>query len=90
MLEEAEMGTHKFDKNIETVKRRRFLRFLVSRVALGILILAGSVSIVTTFGIVYTLLSDTFVFFSRVSVIEVLGTDLAPLGTEPKFVKAHA
>lgn len=51
-----------------------------------ILFLASSISILTTFGIVLTLVFDAALFFQKVSVFEFFGsTKLAPLSPEPSF-----
>lgn len=47
--------------------------------------LMASVSVVTTFGIVLTLITDAVKFFSEVSIFEFFGTKLAPLAAEPSF-----
>lgn len=48
-------------------------------------LLAGLISILTTVGIVYTLVSDGYVFFARVPLKEIFSTNLSPLGIEPSF-----
>jgi phosphate ABC transporter, permease protein PstC len=51
-----------------------------------VLFLAASVSVLTTIGIVLTLVFDAAMFFRRVPWHEFFGsTELAPLGPEPKF-----
>jgi len=63
-------------------RRRRLLeRFIVSG-----LFLAATVSVLTTTGIIYTLLIETVHFFQRVSLIEFLtDTQWTPLFTEKRF-----
>lgn len=51
-----------------------------------ILFLAASISVLTTIGIVLTLVFDAALFFKEVSIFEFFGsTDLAPLSPEPSF-----
>lgn len=47
--------------------------------------LAASISIITTAGIVMTLVTDAFKFFSEVPLTEFFSTDLAPLNANPRF-----
>lgn len=47
--------------------------------------LAALVSVITTVGIVVTLVGDAFLFFRQVPLREVFGTYLAPLRAEPAF-----
>ncbi|MFP4697544.1 MAG: phosphate ABC transporter permease subunit PstC [Eubacteriales bacterium] len=51
----------------------------------SIFLVAGLVSILTTVGIVLTLVFDAAEFFSRVSFKEVFSTELAPLSANPSF-----
>ena len=48
-------------------------------------LLAVSISIITTVGIVLTLAGDAFQFFRQVSLKEILSTELAPLRSSPAF-----
>lgn len=48
-------------------------------------VLAASISIITTVGIVLTLLNDAMHFFRVVPLKDVFSTELAPLASEPKF-----
>lgn len=51
-----------------------------------ILFLAASISVLTTIGIVLTLIFDAALFFKEVSIFEFFGSaDLAPLSPEPTF-----
>lgn len=43
------------------------------------------ISVVTTFGIVYTLIFDSIKFFSQVPISEVFSTKLSPLSKNPSF-----
>ncbi len=47
--------------------------------------LMASVSVVTTLGIVLTLVTDAAKFFSKVSIFEFFGTNLSPLSENPTF-----
>lgn len=51
----------------------------------GFFSLAASISIITTIGIVLTLLFDALRFFSKVPLREVFSTKLAPLSANPSF-----
>jgi len=48
-------------------------------------LLAASISIITTVGIVGTLIFDAFKFFSKVPLKEVFSTKLSPLSANPSF-----
>ncbi len=48
-------------------------------------LIAGSISIFTTIGIVLTLLIDAYHFFEQVPIREIFSTKLAPLGVNPSF-----
>lgn len=48
-------------------------------------LIAGSISILTTIGIILTLVVDAYHFFEQVPVREIFSTDLAPLGVNPSF-----
>src|SRR3990167_1612530 len=47
--------------------------------------LMASVSVVTTLGIVLTLITDAAKFFKEVSIFEFFGSKLAPLAAQPSF-----
>jgi phosphate transport system permease protein len=47
--------------------------------------LMASVSVITTLGIVLTLITDAAKFFKEVSIFEFFGTKLAPLAAQPSF-----
>jgi phosphate transport system permease protein len=51
----------------EKIKARRLFK---EKIIKGILFSAASVSVLTTLGIIYTLLSETFLFFTHVSIID--------------------
>lgn len=50
-----------------------------------ILFLAASISVLTTIGIVLTLVFDASMFFKEVSIFEFFSTKLAPLSANPSF-----
>ncbi|MBF4694047.1 phosphate ABC transporter permease subunit PstC [Fusibacter ferrireducens] len=45
----------------------------------------ASVSVITTIGIVLTLITDAYKFFQKVALSDFFSTNLAPLSTEPHF-----
>jgi phosphate transport system permease protein len=52
----------------------------------GLLFAAATVSVLTTLGIVASLIGETFIFFSEVGVFEfLLGTEWSPLFADPQF-----
>jgi phosphate transport system permease protein len=63
-----------------TFKSRKFEKYIPA-----FFILAASVSIITTVGIVLTLFNDALHFFRAVPLKDVFSTELAPLAAEPKF-----
>ncbi|MFN8556557.1 MAG: phosphate ABC transporter permease subunit PstC [Dehalococcoidia bacterium] len=61
-------------------------RDMRERVVAGLLLLAASVSALTTFGILFSLAGDTIRFFQRVSIVEFLtGTQWTPLFSVQRF-----
>lgn len=58
---------------------------LVERVMPTTLLIAGSISILTTVGIVLTLMVDAYHFFKAVPITEIFSTRLAPLSANPSF-----
>jgi phosphate transport system permease protein len=58
-------------------RQERWVRYL--------LFLAASLSVLTTVGIVLTLVGDAFLFFRQVPFKEIFSTELAPLRAEPSF-----
>ncbi|MCD8499481.1 MAG: hypothetical protein LRY35_06210 [Clostridiales bacterium] len=62
------------------LKSRKFEKYIPA-----FFILAASVSIITTVGIVLTLFNDALHFFRAVPLKDVFSTELAPLAAEPKF-----
>ena len=63
-----------------TFKSRKYEKYIPA-----FFILAASVSIITTVGIVLTLFNDALLFFRAVPLKDVFSTELAPLAAEPKF-----
>ena len=51
----------------------------------NVFLLSASISILTTIGIVMTLIFDSYKFFSKVPLKEVFSTRLAPLSANPSF-----
>jgi len=62
------------------LKSRKYEKFIPA-----FFILAASISIITTVGIVLTLFNDALHFFRAVPLKDVFSTELAPLAAEPKF-----
>jgi len=62
------------------LKSRKYERYIPA-----FFILAASISIITTVGIVLTLFNDALHFFRAVPLKDVFSTELAPLAAEPKF-----
>lgn len=67
-------------KNLENSSGRR-----TDRIVSVVLLIASSISIVTSIGIIATLVGDAVHFFSEVPLKEFFSTDLAPLAPEPSF-----
>ncbi|AOY75195.1 Phosphate transport system permease protein PstC [Clostridium formicaceticum] len=67
-------------KNVEKNKSRK-----VEKIMPTILLLAASISILTTIGIVATLVVDAYKFFKGVPMREIFSTKLAPLASNPSF-----
>ncbi len=57
----------------------------VDKIMPGFFFLAAFVSVLTTAGIVYTLVTDAYKFFEKVPFKEVFSTQLAPLASNPSF-----
>ena len=62
------------------LKSRKYEKFIPA-----FFVLAASISIITTVGIVLTLFNDALHFFRAVPLKDVFSTELAPLAAEPKF-----
>jgi len=67
-------------KNVESKKNRRIEKWMPS-----VFFLAALISILTTIGIVFTLVTDAYKFFSKVPIGEIFSTKLAPLAANPSF-----
>lgn len=71
-------------KLIQQRKNRRKINF--EKVVPALLFLATSISVLTTVGIILTLIFDAALFFKEVSIFEFFGsTKLAPLSPDPSF-----
>src|SRR5690625_4145770 len=67
-------------------KRSRSFLKVLEKLIPSFLFMITSVSIFTTIGIIFTLLSETIEFFKRVSFLEFFtGTVLKPLSQNPEF-----
>lgn len=67
-------------------KTRKFKGSTVERLVPGILLFIASISVVTSVGIVITLVVDASHFFSEVPLAEIFSKDLAPLNIKnPRF-----
>lgn len=67
-------------KNIEKNKSKKREKIIPN-----LFILAASISILTTVGIVLTLAFDAYKFFAKVPFKEIFSTELAPLAVNPSF-----
>lgn len=68
-------------KNLQKRSKR-----LVEKIVPSVLFLAAFISVLTTIGIVVTLIYDTAMFFQKVPFLEFFtSTELSPLAREPKF-----
>lgn len=71
---------------IHTKRQGRYFRDQVERLIPKFLLMLALISILTTIGIVFTLLSETIEFFKRVSFIDFFtGIVLKPLSQTPQF-----
>lgn len=71
---------------IEQKRDNRTIRNSLERFIPVFLLLIASVSVLTTIGIIYTLLTETIEFFKRVPITEFFtGTVLKPLSQTPEF-----
>ena len=58
----------------------------IEKVVPIILFLTAFISVITTIGIVFTLIFDAFLFFKEISILEFFtSTELSPLGADPSF-----
>jgi phosphate transport system permease protein len=78
------MSNHVNEKQI--IKRSNGFKFLqIEKMMPGILMLIASISILTSIGIVLTLIVDASHFFREVPFKEIFSTKLAPLSENPSF-----
>ncbi|MCM3715127.1 phosphate ABC transporter permease subunit PstC [Halalkalibacter oceani] len=71
---------------IEEKKQARSISQLMEKLMPKLLLLIATISVLTTIGILFTLLTETFEFFRRVSLVEFFtGTVLRPLSQNPEF-----
>lgn len=71
---------------IEQKKSKRSIKETTEKAIPTILLIIASVSILTTAGIIYTLLSESINFFKEVPILEFFtGTVLKPLSQNPEF-----
>ena len=67
-------------------KTKKFKGSTIERLVPGILLFIASISVITSIGIVITLVVDASHFFSEVSIAEIFSKDLAPLNIKnPRF-----
>lgn len=79
------MSEYNIQEMIQKNKNNKSTKFIEKAVP-AILFIITSVSILTTIGILYTLLSETFIFFTRVSFIEyITATEWNAFSTDPTF-----
>lgn len=82
----AKKETERVRQLIDQKKERRNIRNTLERLIPVCLFLIASVSVLTTIGIIFTLLSETVEFFKRVPFVEFFtGTVLKPLSQTPQF-----
>lgn len=71
---------------IEANKQKKSVSQITEKLVPVFLVLIASISILTTAGIIYTLLAESIAFFQRVPIIEFFtGTVLKPLSQNPEF-----
>ncbi len=66
----------------ENIKKKNHFS---DRIMPKIFLVMALISVITTFGIVYTLIFDSIKFFSQVPIREVFSTNLSPLSRDPSF-----
>ncbi|MBE1553066.1 phosphate transport system permease protein [Filibacter limicola] len=82
----AKNKTMKVRELLDQKRNKSSLKNIVEKCIPVFLFLIASVSILTTVGIVYTLLSETIEFFRRVPIVDFFtGTVLKPLSQNPQF-----
>ncbi|GLO67825.1 phosphate ABC transporter permease subunit PstC [Oceanobacillus kimchii] len=71
---------------IEANKQKKSVSQITEKLVPVFLVLIASISILTTAGIIYTLLAESIEFFQRIPIIEFFtGTVLKPLSQNPEF-----
>lgn len=82
-----EFGKERSVQQLIAKSRDRKGKKIIEKLMPVILIITALVSVLTTIGIVFTLIFETFEFFQRVSITEYLfGTEWLPFsGSEPKY-----
>lgn len=71
---------------IEQNRQKQSFRAVGEKAVPTVLLVIALISILTTIGIVFVLITETFEFFNRVSLVEFFtGTVLRPLSQDPKF-----
>lgn len=72
--------------NVKQMKKKNYLKFLqTDKIVPAILLLIASISILTSIGIVLTLIVDASHFFRAVPLKEIFSTKLAPLKEDASF-----
>lgn len=72
--------------NIKQMKKKNYLKFFqTEKIVPAILFLIASISILTSIGIVITLVVDASHFFREIPLIEIFSTKLAPLKEDASF-----
>lgn len=77
------MESNNIRENIQQNIRKK--NHFSDKVMPKIFLFMALISVVTTFGIVYTLIFDSIKFFSQVPISEVFSTKLSPLSKNPSF-----
>lgn len=74
-------------QSIIAASRKKKYKKIIEKLVPNILLLAASISVLTTFGILFTLIFETFEFFTKVSITDYLfGTEWLPYsGKEPLY-----
>lgn len=75
------------NKNIREIIQQNIRKknHFSDRIMPKVFLVLALISLVTTFGIVYTLIFDSIKFFSQVPISEVFSTNLSPLSKDPSF-----
>ncbi|KHF40909.1 phosphate ABC transporter permease subunit PstC [Halalkalibacter okhensis] len=71
---------------IEEKKSKRSITNVLEKIMPRVLLMIATISVLTTVGIIFTLLSETVEFFSRIPFVDFFtGTVLRPLSQNPEF-----